>query len=71
MPGWIDLRVDVIKNGMEKMNVDHPMFKPGYMDPDFSNYVVLKGTPLTRMEPNTTRTPQSACVGPVLTPSTT
>jgi formamidase len=43
MPGWIDLRVDVIKNGMEKMNVDHPMFKPGYMDPDFSNYVVFEG----------------------------
>jgi formamidase len=43
MPGWIDLRVDVIKNGMEKMGTDYAMFKPGYMDPDFSNYVVFEG----------------------------
>lgn len=43
MPGWIDLRVDVIKNGMEKMGTDYAMFKPGYMDPDFSSYVVFEG----------------------------
>lgn len=43
MPGWIDLRVDVIKNGQEKLGTDYPMFKPGYMDPDFSDYVVFEG----------------------------
>ena len=43
MPGWIELKVDVIKDGMEKMGTDYPMFKPGYMDPDFSNYVVFEG----------------------------
>ena len=43
MPGWIDLKVDVIKNGMEKMGTDYAMFKPGYMDPDFSDYVVFEG----------------------------
>ncbi len=43
MPGWIDLKVDVIKGGMEKMGTDYAMFKPGYMDPDFSNYVVFEG----------------------------
>jgi len=43
MPGWIDLKVDVIKNGMEKMGTDYAMFKPGYMDPDFSNYVAFEG----------------------------
>ncbi|ELY59448.1 acetamidase/formamidase family protein [Natronococcus amylolyticus DSM 10524] len=42
-PGWIDLKVDVIKDGMEKMGTDYAMFKPGYMDPDFSNYVVFEG----------------------------
>ncbi len=42
-PGWIDLRVNVIKNGMEKMGTDYAMFKPGYMDPDFSNYIVFEG----------------------------
>ncbi|RQG99242.1 formamidase [Natrarchaeobius oligotrophus] len=43
MAGWIDLKVDVIKNGMEKMGTDYALFKPGYMDPDFSNYVVFEG----------------------------
>ena len=43
MAGWMDLQVDVMKNGMEKMNTDYPLFKPGYMDPDFSNYVVFEG----------------------------
>ncbi len=43
MAGWMDLQVDVMKNGMEKMGTDHPLFKPGYMDPDFSNYVVFEG----------------------------
>ncbi|MFC4542976.1 formamidase [Halosolutus amylolyticus] len=41
--GWIDLKVDVIKNGMEQLGTDYAMFKPGYQDPDFSNYVVFEG----------------------------
>jgi formamidase len=43
MAGYIDLKVDLIKNGVEKMGVDYPMFKPGYQDPDFSNYTVFEG----------------------------
>jgi formamidase len=43
MAGWIDLKVDLIKNGVEKLGTDYAMFKPGYMDPDFSNYVVFEG----------------------------
>ncbi|MDX1748630.1 MAG: acetamidase/formamidase family protein, partial [Halobacteriales archaeon] len=43
MAGWIDLRVDLIKNGVEKFGTDYAMFRPGYMDPDFSDYVVFEG----------------------------
>ena len=43
MAGFLDLQVDVIKNGVEKMGTDYAMFKPGYQDPDFSDYVVFEG----------------------------
>jgi formamidase len=43
MAGFIDLKVDLIKNGMERFGTDYAMFKPGYQDPDFSNYVVFEG----------------------------
>jgi len=43
MAGYVDLKLDLIKNGVEKMGVDHPMFKPGYQDPDFSSYTVFEG----------------------------
>ncbi len=43
MAGYVDLKVDLIKNGVEKMGVDYPMFKPGYQDPDFSSYTVFEG----------------------------
>jgi len=41
--GWIDMKVDLIKDGVEKMGTDHATFKPGYQDPNFSNYVVFEG----------------------------
>lgn len=43
MAGYVDMKVDLIKNGVEKMGVDYPMFKPGYQDPDFSDYTVFEG----------------------------
>jgi formamidase len=43
MAGYVDLKVDLIENGVEKMGVDYPMFKPGYQDPDFSSYTVFEG----------------------------
>lgn len=43
MAGWIDLQVDLIKNGVERMGTDYALFKPGYQDPDFSDYVVFEG----------------------------
>lgn len=41
--GWIDLKVDLIKNGVERFGIDHAMFRPGYQDPDFSTYLVFEG----------------------------
>jgi formamidase len=43
MAGYVDMKVDLIKDGVEKMGVDYPMFKPGYQDPDFSSYTVFEG----------------------------
>ncbi|MCM3456870.1 acetamidase/formamidase family protein [Heyndrickxia oleronia] len=44
MAGWIDLRVDVIKGGMEKYNIkENPVFKPGPVEPHYSDYLVFEG----------------------------
>ncbi|PSP83011.1 formamidase [Halobacteriales archaeon QS_1_68_17] len=43
MAGFVDLKVDLIKNGMEKLDTDHAIFKPGNVEPQFSEYVVFEG----------------------------
>ncbi|MFC6835848.1 formamidase [Halomarina ordinaria] len=43
MAGFIDLRVDLIKNGVERFGIDHAMFKPGNVEPQFSEYIVFEG----------------------------
>ncbi len=44
MSGWIDLKVDVIKGGMAKYMIkDNPMFKPGPVDPLYSDFLVFEG----------------------------
>ena len=44
MAGWIDLKVDVIKGGMEKYRIkDNPVFKPGPVEPHYSDYLVFEG----------------------------
>ena len=44
MPGWIDLRVNVIKNGMEKYHIKkNPAFKPGPVMPNYTDYIVFEG----------------------------
>ncbi|ATY85945.1 formamidase [Kyrpidia spormannii] len=43
MAGWIDLHVDVIKGGMTKYGVANPIFKPGPVEPKFSQYLVFEG----------------------------
>ncbi|MFD1706984.1 formamidase [Siminovitchia sediminis] len=44
MSGWIDLKVDVIKGGMNKYMIkNNPMFKPGPVDPVYSDFLVFEG----------------------------
>ena len=44
MPGWIELRVNVIKNGMETYNIKkNPAFKPGPVMPNYTDYIVFEG----------------------------
>lgn len=43
MAGWIDLHVDVIKGGMSRYGVANPIFKPGPVEPKFSQYLVFEG----------------------------
>lgn len=43
MAGWIDLHVDIIKGGMEKYGMVNPIFKPGPVEPRYSEYLVFEG----------------------------
>ncbi|MGY0411750.1 formamidase [Staphylococcus sp. mip270_02] len=44
MPGWIELRVNVIKNGMDTYQIKkNPAFKPGPVMPNYTDYIVFEG----------------------------
>lgn len=43
MSGYIDLHVDIIKGGMEKYGMINPIFKPGPVEPRYSEYLVFEG----------------------------
>ena len=44
MPGWIELRVNVIKNGMEKYHIKKTQHsKPGSLLPNYNDYIVFEG----------------------------
>lgn len=43
MSGYIDLHVDVIKGGMEKYAMVNPIFKPGPVEPHYSEYLIFEG----------------------------
>ncbi|PZN08582.1 MAG: formamidase [Bacillota bacterium] len=43
MAGWIELHVDLIKDGMNKYGIRHPMFEPSPVEPRFSRYLVFEG----------------------------
>lgn len=51
MPGWIDLHVEVIKGGMEKNHIhQNPVFQPGPMDPQYSEYLVFEGISVNKSD---------------------
>ncbi|WP_017326504.1 formamidase [Synechococcus sp. PCC 7336] len=43
MSGFIDLHVDIIKGGMEKYAMVNPIFKPGPVEPHYSEYLIFEG----------------------------
>lgn len=43
MAGWIDLHVDLIKGGMSRYGMLNPIFKPGPVEPRYSEYLVFEG----------------------------
>jgi len=47
MAGYLDIEVDLIKGGMDKYGIDHPIFEPGHRGPNFEDYVVFEGYSVT------------------------
>ncbi|QKI89836.1 formamidase [Thiomicrorhabdus xiamenensis] len=43
MAGWIHLRVNLIKDGMNKYAIKNPIFKPSPLTPRYDDYVVFEG----------------------------
>jgi formamidase len=43
MSGYIDLHVDIIKGGVDKYAMVNPIFKPGPVEPRYSEYLVFEG----------------------------
>ncbi|MCG5053312.1 MAG: acetamidase/formamidase family protein [Myxococcales bacterium] len=41
--GYLDLHVDIIKGGMAKYAMVNPIFKPGPVEPRYSEYLVFEG----------------------------
>ncbi|PNW56170.1 UNVERIFIED_CONTAM: formamidase [Euhalothece sp. KZN 001] len=43
MSGYIDIHVDIIKGGVDKYGMVNPIFKPGPVEPRYSEYLVFEG----------------------------
>ena len=43
MAGWIDIGVDLIKDGMNKYGITNPIFQRSRIEPRFSEYLVFEG----------------------------
>ena len=43
MSGYIDVHVDIIKGGVDKYAMVNPIFKPGPVEPHYSEYLVFEG----------------------------
>jgi formamidase len=43
MAGYLDIRVNVIKEGMSKYGVKNPIFKPSPLEPRYSSYLIFEG----------------------------
>ena len=43
MAGWIDLRVNIIKDGIEKYGITNPIFQTSPLEPQYNNYLTFEG----------------------------
>ena len=43
MAGWLHLKVDLIKDGMEKYGIRNPIFKPSPITPTYRDYLIFEG----------------------------
>jgi formamidase len=43
MAGWVHLRVNLIKGGMEKYAIKNPIFKPSPITPKYDDYLIFEG----------------------------
>ena len=43
MAGWLNLKVDIIKGGMQKFAVVNPIFQPGNFGPTYTDYLIFEG----------------------------
>ena len=43
MAGFLDLHVDIIKGGMAKYGMINPIFKPGPVEPRYSEFLIFEG----------------------------
>ncbi|CAF0935379.1 unnamed protein product [Rotaria sordida] len=43
MSGYVDLRVDIIKDGMSRLSINNPLIQPGPIEPRYSNYLTFQG----------------------------
>jgi hypothetical protein len=72
MGGYIDLRVGLIKGGMETYGVsENVVFFPGNTAPQYSEWLAFSGLAVTRRANSATWTPSWRTNVPACTPSTT
>jgi formamidase len=43
MAGYLDIRVNIIKEGMAKYAIKNPIFKPSPLEPRYTNYLIFEG----------------------------
>ncbi len=43
MAGWLHLHVDLIRDGVSKYGLTNPIFKPGPVEPNYSEFLVFEG----------------------------
>ena len=43
MAGWVHMRVNLIKGGMEKYAIKNPIFKPSPITPRYDDYLIFEG----------------------------